>query len=458
VIWHPCLNLHPDHHTLVFNPQKPTRFYLGEDGGFYRFRTDQPYTHVDLNPEYSTIQYYAGCYFPTGISAYGGSQDNGTHYIKDAGETAFSIFGGDGAYCAVNQQYANISYVSYQNGTIHRADDADLNAPSFYYIADEMDADGDGDIDDGAWFINPFEINLFNGDYLGFVTLKRYWQTTDGGYSWQPATTGGSNAPYAIGISRSFNPTVYVGGTLALLQRIDNAFDAVPGNEVNLTTKVPTSITNDFIANITVHPFDSSICYFALSNFSDQPRVWKITDGTSANPVFTSISGDLPANLPVNYIDVDPLSPDSFFLAGTDFGLYISEDAGNHWQHIDGIPNTFVEQVKVRAADRRVFIFTHGRGMWTATLDQYNVGISNVVQSGFPVTIFPNPVSEQLYIRSTSNSVTVTVRDVNDRIIIPATIVSANEPLDFSSVPGGIYFAELKNGQQVTVKKVVKAD
>lgn len=460
IVWKPCLNLHPDHHVLAWNPVKTSRFYLGEDGGFYRFRTDQMgYNSKNLDPGYSTIQYYAGCYFPTGNSAYAGSQDNGTHYCKNGNGDAFAIFGGDGAYCQVNQQYPSVSYVSYQNGTIHRADDAYLDHPTFYYIANEMDADNDGAIDDGAWFINPFQINLVNGDYLGFPTTKRLWQSLDAGSSWQPAMNmTGSGSPYAVGISKTYNPTVYVGGSSAIFYRIDDAYSAYAGGEVNLSSQVPPPITGDFISSITVHPKDSSVCYFSLSNYSFLPRVWKVTNGTTSSPVFTPISGDLPANLPVNYIDVDPARPDSFFLAGTDLGLYISDDAGNHWHYADGFPNVVVEEVKVRPWDRHIFLFTHGRGMWTATLDSFGVGISNVAQGALPASIFPNPCTDQLHVKSEQHSLDVTIRDLDNRIIIPCQIISGNGVIDVSSLATGIYLVEMKSDKQTVVKKVVKAE
>ena len=459
IIWKQCLNLHADHHVLAWNPVHTTRFYLGEDGGFYRFRTDQMiYSNKNLDSSYSTIQYYAGCYFPTGNSAYAGSQDNGTHYCKEGDGNCLPIFGGDGAYCQVNQQYPTVSYASYQNGAIYRADDAYLDYPTFYYIANEMDPDYFEGIDEGAWFINPFQIDLVNGDYLGFPTTKRLWQTLDGGHSWQPAMNlipGGS--PYAVGISRSFDPIVYVGGSSAIFYRIDNAYNAYPGAEVNLCSKVPLSITSDFISCITVHPNDSSICYFSCSNYSMEPRVWKVTKGTTT-PVFTPINGDLPVNLPVNYIDVDPARPDSFFLAGTDLGLYISDDAGNHWHYIEEFPNVVVEEVKVRPWDRHVFIFTHGRGMWTATLAPFGIGISNVNQEPLHAMIFPNPCSDELHVKSETNNVAVTIRDLNNRIVIPGQIISGEAVIDVSSLAKGTYLVEMKSDKEAVIKKVVKAE
>src|SRR4030095_661462 len=129
-----------------------------------------------------------------------------------------------------------------------------------------LDSDEDYVIDDGAWFINPFEINLVNSDQLFFVTLKRVWQTIDGGYSWQPVMepilTG--PAPYAVGISNDFSPTIYIGGENAIFIRVDDTYNAVAGSEVGLTATVPSSVTDDFISNITVHPNDKSTCYVSF--------------------------------------------------------------------------------------------------------------------------------------------------------------------------------------------------
>lgn len=459
--WKVCNNIHADHHVLLFNPSNPTRLYQGGDGGITRFKTDQIwYTHTDLNNGYNTLQYYAGSFFPTGLSTYAGAQDNGTHYCESGSPEFNWIFGGDGAYNAINQQYPTIAYVSYQSGTIHRADDADYEFPTFYPIMFNMDDDGDGEIDDGAWFINPFEINLVNGDELLFVTLKKVWQTLDGGFTWQPImnNTANGKSPYAVGISRDFSPTVYIGGDYALFYRVDDAYNAFPGDEVLLSSSVPASVTNDFISNITVHPADKSICYVSFSNFSDEPRLWKVTNGTTAAPTWTSISGDLPQGLPVNYIDVDPTRPDSFFLAGTDYGLYTSSDGGQHWVKDPTVPNVVVEQVKVRPADLRVFIFTHGRGMWTARLDTTNVGVNDPDKHTMTASVYPNPFQQTILIKCASEKVEATIRDVNGNIRFHSAAIHSDQAIELPSLSNGVYFLELKNGEGMLVKKIMKSD
>ena len=270
-----------------------------------------------------------------------------------------------------------------------------------------------------------------------------------------PAMNQIAQAPYAIGISRAFSPTVYVGGTGALFYLIDNAYDSQQGDETNLSSSVPTAVTYDFIHCITVHPSDSSICYVSFSNSSDKSRVWRVTNATTT-PVWTDISGDLPQGLPVNYIDVDPARPDDFFLAATDYGVYVTDNAGVNWHKIDEFPNVYTEQIKVRESDRRVFVFTHGRGSFTATLDSLLVGVPQVAQQNFSPVIFPNPCSDQLSIRADNNDVDVIIRNISNQVVLPLTKIQKSASIDVSSLSAGVYLVEINDGKEAVIKKMIK--
>lgn len=438
--WKVCLNIHVDHHDIVFNPDNPDEFFLGEDGGVYRLLTPQMhYTNYPLNSGYRTIQYYTGCFFPTGLSAYGGTQDNGTHATYNGSKDFFIIFGGDGAYCAVNQQFPNVSYVSYQNGMIHRTDNANFPVPYFYSILNELDANNDYVIDEGAWFINPFEINLANGDYLAFVTQQRLWHTLDGGFQWLPAMNpaqGGT--PYAIGIEQTFSPTVYVGGSKGMLYRIDDAYNAAPGMEVNLTGKVPQSITNDFIHAIAVHPANDGTIYLAFSNYSTEPRVWKVTGAKTSNPQFTPISGNLPPGLGVNHISIDPHRPDSFFIAATDFGIYVTDDGGTNWYKIQAFPNVITYECRIRPWDRSVFIFTHGRGMWTATLSEFNISTPPTPAAPY-ATFGPNPAQDHIKLLGNTSASDIIIFDMKGQPVHAVSGLQAGEVLNLRHLASGSY-------------------
>jgi len=458
IVWEDAEDSHADYHSSLFDPFDPEKIYMGNDGGVYRYNVNQiHYNNSDLNNGYSTVQYYAGSYFPEGKRAYGGTQDNGTHHCNNGDGDFYHIFGGDGSFNAVNQQYPSIAYVSYQNGIIQRTDDAYMTIPGFYNIVGDLDADGNGDIDDGAWFINPFEINLNNGDNLFFVTSSRVWVSQDGGYGWYPLTyTLGGGSPYAVGISNETNPTVYIGGETGMFYRVENALLSFGGDEVNLSASVPADVNNDFIASVIVHPTDKSICYVAFSNNADYSRVWRVTNADTNSPQWQSINGDLPVGLPVNYLEVHPQQPDLFFLAATDFGLYVSNDGGAHWVKDPTIPNVMVEQVKVRDWDRRVFIFTHGRGLWTATLDSvYNVGIEEANNNSASVSVYPNPCSDWLTAQTSFNQMQVKLFDMKGDLLYEAS-EAEQFTMDMSAFAPGIYSLQIVSGKNSVLKKIVK--
>jgi hypothetical protein len=46
--------------------------------------------------------------------------------------------------------------MSSQNGNLQKTTNITLKPPFSSRVTHSMDSDGNGDIDDGAWFINPF--------------------------------------------------------------------------------------------------------------------------------------------------------------------------------------------------------------------------------------------------------------------------------------------------------------
>lgn len=399
--WREVEYSHADHHILQFNPDNLNEFYDGNDGGMYRYNTQTMELAVeDLNDGLNITQFYTGAFFPETTRMYGGTQDNGTQATKNARPAFDHIFGGDGSFTQVNQQIPDITYISWQRGNIYRADDSYLDFPSFYRIGNEMDADGDNRIDDGAWFINPFDISPWDGEDIFFVTRLRLWKSEYGGSYWEPATNvlgGLDDDPYCVGVSNAANPTVYVGGEGAILYRQDSVFFAQPGDEVNLSSSVPDSVTDDFIVNITVHPQFDSIIYVSFSNFAPRPRLYKVTAANTSVPVWHDISSNLPEGVPVNWAQVSPIN-DSVIVAATDYGLYITEDEGQTWLKEESIPDVSIHMIRLRHSDGKLFIFTHGRGIWTAQLPGNFITSIDQPNQPEPVSLYPNPAESQLFV------------------------------------------------------------
>lgn len=450
--WVPSWYSHADNHVVVFDPFDPDDFYVGNDGGIYRYNYLQHDITFDwLNNDYNVTQFYTGAFFPTGVKFWGGTQDNGTQSGTSANMNTDHIFGGDGAFTAVNQQSPSNAYVSWQNGHIYKCFNANVAFPDFIEVYGEMDANADGDIDDDTWFINPFEINREEGEQLYFVTRERLWRTIDGASSWEPATGNIANL-YAVGVSNDILPVVYVGGTGKLF-RLSDAVSQFPGDEVNISSSIPSVVVASFISCITVSPNRNDVFYVALSSYVNQPRIYKVTNGTTT-PVWTSIHGDLPAGLPVNWVDVSKYSEDVMVI-GTDFGVYTTINGGQNWVLEDAIPNVPVHQVKMRRTDNKVFIYTHGRGVWSANAPTTGMGVA---QEEVWVNIYPTLVQDQVTIQSLEMIRSIDLISTTGAFMGQAQYNASQVQVQVGDLSPGAYYLRINlvNGRTVT-RKIVKS-
>ena len=455
---------HADNHVTVFDPADPETFYVGNDGGVYRYHTSNAkFRTEDLNNGYNVTQFYAGSFFPEGIDFYGGTQDNGTQSTKN-GEPAFDhIFGGDGSFNQVNQQFPTVAYVSWQSGHIYASYNAHQRKPGFSSIMNEMDADGDNNIDDGAWFINPFETNRTDGFQLFFPTRKRLWMSITGGSNWVPVTNNLSSTgqPYAVGVSKNKNPTVYLGGSNAMLFRIDSAYTMTgPEPAANLSGTVPDSVSNDFIACIAVSPSWDSVIYVAFSNYSSNPRIYKVIYANTDTPSWISLQGNLPAGLPANWVEVSPLS-DSVLVLATDFGVYTSLDAGSSWQLEPDLPKVSVHQLRLRHSDGKLFIFTHGRGAFTATIPGDFSNLPSGREDFMPdalhdLKIFPNPAGAWLRVEHPAESGTLhyELLDLNGRILLSGVLPDDGR-IDLQALESGTFLLILRSDNLSLAGRIV---
>ena len=123
--------VHADHHAIVFhpdyksddNPDGNEIFYVGSDGGISKYSGSIGFQV--LNKNYNVTQFYSVSCSPTD-DVLGGTQDNGTKYINQEGntvQTAYEFSGGDGGYCAISTLNPDVAYSTYVQGrTLYRTD------------------------------------------------------------------------------------------------------------------------------------------------------------------------------------------------------------------------------------------------------------------------------------------------------------------------------------------------
>jgi len=82
---------------------------------------------------------------------------------------------------------------------------------------------------------------------------------------------------------------------------------------------------------------------------------------------FQSVSGNLPASGNVQVVREDPKNKNLLF-AGTDFGLFVSLDAGKSWDkvHEQLIQTVRTDDILIHPRDGDLVVATHGRSIWIA--------------------------------------------------------------------------------------------
>jgi photosystem II stability/assembly factor-like uncharacterized protein len=126
--------------------------------------------------------------------------------------------------------------------------------------------------------------------------------------------------------------------------------------------------------------FDDNTAYVAVNRIrcDDQtPHIYKTTDGGAT---WKKIITGLP-NEPINAVREDAVRKGLLF-AGSENAVYVSFDAGEHWQSLQlNMPSTSIRDLVIKDDD--LVIGTHGRSFWIldniSSLRQLNASIKNQV-------------------------------------------------------------------------------
>ncbi len=125
-----------------------------------------------------------------------------------------------------------------------------------------------------------------------------------------------------------------------------------------------------YVADVMASPRDADVIFAALNNWQVGDYKPYIVRSSDRGRTWTNISGDLPALHDVWAIAQDHVNGDLLF-AGTEFGLFFSVDAGQHWVQLRGnMPPTQVRDIDIQRRENDVVMATFGNGFWI--LDDYS--------------------------------------------------------------------------------------
>ena len=378
-------NAHGDFHDLWINPRNPNVIFVGDDGGLWRSEDGGTRWKHQRNLPVSQF-YHVSVDQANPYHVYGGLQDNSS-FVGDSsypgGVTNSrweNLYGGDGFWMFADPADPDYVYAEYQGGNIGRVNRHTLEIRSIQplplYKENKLRFNWNTPI-----HMSPHEKGTI---YIGAQFLFR---SRDHGQSWERispdlttndpekqkqeesggVTIDNSSAEmhtsiYSISESPKNGQIIWVGtddGNLQVTRDGAKTWTNTVGNVRGLGN-------NSWVSTVAAGRFDEGTAYVTLDRhtFGDmKPYAYKTTDygksWTSLNPQESGVVGY------AHVIAEDPVNPHLLFL-GTELGLWISYDGGQHWAQYKGsnFPAVAVRDIVVQPRESDLVLATHGRGIW----------------------------------------------------------------------------------------------
>jgi len=153
---------------------------------------------------------------------------------------------------------------------------------------------------------------------------------------------------------------VWVGTDDGLVQVTRNG----GGSWTNVRPNIKDVPAGTWCSRVEASRFDEGTCYATFEGHrSDdfRPYVFKTTD---FGKTWAAISAGIPGRHPVYVIREDLKNKNLLFL-GTEYGVFVSRDAGRRWTSLQlNLPTVPVHDLLIHPRDNDLIAGTHGRGIW----------------------------------------------------------------------------------------------
>jgi len=369
-------NVHVDQHGMfaLLGVDNKFKILLANDGGVYssNMSTDPGVNQGDWSDSVigkNTTQFY-GAAKQNGFDNYlAGAQDNGCwaslgdDSSKDKIYT--DVFGGDGFEVIWHYDKPGDFLVSSQNNNIGR------------YV--NLSYSGYKSLSEAPIFYTKLSNSNSNPDVVFSVSGSGVHRSVDFGVNWDLISVGsnftpGSTSALNVKVSHANPNIVWAGavmtesGSYILKVSEDNGQSF---NDAG-TYDNPTGDHNLYISGMGTSHTEENRAY-ALFSSSLSPKILKTEDlGVTWVDITGFASGGLSntsgfPNVGVHSVLEMPFDTDIIW-AGTDIGIFQTEDGGANWDFVSGFPSVAVFDMKI--VNDQVVIATHGRGVWSATIPQ----------------------------------------------------------------------------------------
>ncbi len=366
--------VHADHHWLTLIPvDESSQSYhiLNANDGGVGYSTDAGASWTQITGMESTMFY--GVDKKPGEDVYiGGTQDNGS-WLSNQNPQANSPWlfkiGGDGFEALWNARDPNLVLGTVQGGVVHRSTDGGQSfQPSFGATA------GQGP------FITKLGHAKIDPDLVFTVGSAGIMRSDDFGGSWTYTAIQGNWLGYRafdnVEVSLAKPQIVWITSRLD----IDPPAGRPGGIHVSedggisfreVSGSLPSTIRE--ASGLATHPIDANTAYLLFS----APQQSKILRTTNLGGSWEDLSGfesgggvsdrGFP-DVALYSLLVMPYNTDIMW-AGTEIGLFVSNDGGASWEYSDnGLPRVGIFQMSI--VDDQVVVATQGRGIWSVQLPE----------------------------------------------------------------------------------------
>jgi photosystem II stability/assembly factor-like uncharacterized protein len=376
---------HGDFHDVWIDPKNPNIVITGDDGGLWRSDDGGNRWKHQMNLPVSQF-YHVSTDNSDPYHVYGGLQDNSS-WVGDSsypgGVTNSrweNMFGGDGFWMFEDTSDPDYIYAEAQGGEIGRVNRythemRDIKPlPSYgegklrfnWNTPIHMSPNEKGTIYIGAQFLFRSRDHGQTWDRISpdLTTNdpEKQKQEESGGVTIDNSSAEMHTTIYSISESPKNGQIIWVGTDDGNVQITRDGGK----NWTNVVANVDGLGKNSWVSTIEASRFDEGTAYatFDRHNFGDmKPYAYKTDDygkTWTALPLQDSgVSGY------AHVIKEDSVNPNLLFL-GTEFGLWISVDGGQHWAQYKGsnFPAVAVRDIAVQARESDLVLATHGRGIW----------------------------------------------------------------------------------------------
>ena len=353
-----CSYVHADQHVVTYKPGSSNTVLFGNDGGvFYTTNVlgaDTLNVINSRNNGYNVTQFYAGAIHPyIGKNFFlAGAQDNGTQkFLNPTFSATSSVFGGDGAFCFIDQSNPRYQIASYVGNSYYLSTDTGVSFNRTLISKTDL-----GSFINPATYDNILHILYSNSssDYL--VRVKNITGTPKMEYVSVPnlstAVTALKVSPY-----NHMSTTLFLGTNTGKLLKVINA-DSIPSS----TLIGGASFPGGSISSIEIGASENELLV-TFFNYGSK-KIWYTSDGGKN---WVDKMGNFP-DIPVRWALFNPNKISSEVILATELGVYATSNfqtASPSWaQSNNGFANVRTDMLQLRSADYAVIAATHGRGLF----------------------------------------------------------------------------------------------